>query len=78
MAGREGQNDRHVVTLRRSRRVSCWRGFFPFAYAQGQNDKKKGLRMTKLGVRMAGREGQNDRHVVTLNEVKGLVGRRFY
>jgi len=34
--------------------------------------------MTKLGVRMAGREGQNDRHVVTLNEVKGLVGRRFY
>jgi len=39
---------------------------------------KKGLRMTKLGVRMAGREGQNDKHVVTLNEVKGLVGRRFY
>jgi len=41
MAGREGQNDRHVVTLRRSRRVSCWRGFFPFASLRVRMTKKR-------------------------------------
>jgi len=49
MTKKEAQNDHHIVTLRRSRRVSHWRGFFAFGSEwqkkEAQNDKKRRGRM---------------------------------